>query len=203
MSSPTVGHAPAGAGTMAGTTRDSDALQDVATGLWWMWLVTGVLWVAASLVILQFNHASITTIGVIVGCMFLFAGFQQLAAAFVAPRLRWLFALFGLLFLACGVVALVDPANTFAGVADVLGFLFLVVGVWWTVEAFASRSENPIWWLGLISGVLMVILAFWTSGQFFVQRAYTLLIFAGIWALMHGITDIAKAFAVRRVRDRL
>ena len=47
----------------------------------------------------------------------------------------------------------------------------------------------------------MIILAFWTSGQFFIEKAYTLLVFAGIWALMHGITDIFKAFAVRSLRD--
>jgi uncharacterized membrane protein HdeD (DUF308 family) len=47
------------------------------------------------------------------------------------------------------------------------------------------------------------VLAFWTSGQFFIQKAYTLLVFAGIWALLQGITDITRAFAVRAVRERL
>jgi len=32
------------------------------------------------------------------------------------------------------------------------------------------------------------------SGQFFLTRAATLLVFAGIWALMKGITDIVRAF---------
>ena len=44
----------------------------------------------------------------------------------------------------------------------------------------------------------MILLAFWTSGQFFIERAYTLLVFAGIWALMQGITDIIRAFQIRR-----
>jgi uncharacterized membrane protein HdeD (DUF308 family) len=186
---------------MAG--QADDTVRDIALGLWWLWLVTGVLWIVAGVVVLQFNSASINTIGIIIGCMFLFAGCQQLVLAFAAPRLRWLWALFGLLFLACGVVALSDPAATFAGLADILGFLFLVVGLWWTLEAFLSRGENSVWWLGLVSGVMMIIMAFWTSGQFFVHKAYVLLVFAGIWALMHGITDIAKAFMARRVRDAL
>ena len=46
----------------------------------------------------------------------------------------------------------------------------------------------------------MVMLAFWTSGQFFIEKAYTLLVFAGIWALMHGITDIVRAFRIRNAR---
>jgi uncharacterized membrane protein HdeD (DUF308 family) len=68
---------------------------------------------------------------------------------------------------------------------------------------FVERDVNPLWWLGLIAGVLMVILAFWTSGQFFIEKAYTLLVFAGIWALMQGVTDIVRAFAIRGLHDRL
>ena len=67
-----------------------------------------------------------------------------------------------------------------------LGFLFLVVGVWWMVRAFLERAISPLRWLGLISGILMTALAFWTSGQFFIEKAYVLLVFAGIWALMQG-----------------
>jgi uncharacterized membrane protein HdeD (DUF308 family) len=168
--------------------------------LWWLWLVTGIAWIAASLVILQFDRASITTVGIIVGCMFVFAGVQQLIVAFVAERLRWLWAVFGVLFLISGVICFVRPENTFAGVADILGFLFATVGVWWTIAAFLQRDDNELWWLGLISGIFMIVLAFWTSGQFFIHKAYTLLVFAGVWALMHGITDIVRAFQVRRAR---
>ena len=45
----------------------------------------------------------------------------------------------------------------------------------------------------------MTILAFWTAGQFFVEKAYVLLVFAGIWALMEGVTDIVRAFTVRQL----
>ena len=46
----------------------------------------------------------------------------------------------------------------------------------------------------------MIILAFWTGGQFFITKAYVLLVFAGIWALMHGVTDIVRAFQIRKLR---
>jgi uncharacterized membrane protein HdeD (DUF308 family) len=173
------------------------------TGMWWIWLVVGIAWIAAALVILQFDQASITTIGVIVGIMFLAAGAQQLVLAFVAPTLKWLWGIFGFLFLVAGVICLINPKDTFAGLADILGFLFLTVGVWWTIQAFIERAVNPVWWLGLLSGILMIILAFWTSGQFFIHRAYVLIVFAGIWALMHGITDIIRAFQIKALRDEL
>jgi uncharacterized membrane protein HdeD (DUF308 family) len=167
--------------------------------LWWLWLVTGVIWFVAALVILQFDQASITTVGIIVGCMFVFAGVQQLALASAAESWRWLWAGFGVLFIIAGIICFISPENTFAGMADILGFLFLTVGAWWTLRAFIERGVNPLWWLGLIGGLLMIVLAFWTSGQFFIEKAHTLLVFAGIWALMQGFTDFAKAFVIRRV----
>ena len=42
------------------------AARDV-TGYWWLWLVAGIAWIVISLVILQFDQASITTVGVLVG----------------------------------------------------------------------------------------------------------------------------------------
>lgn len=175
----------------------------LAGRLWWIWLVIGILWTVAALVILQFDQASITTVGVILGIMFVVAALVQFVYAAFADRLRWLWALFGVLFLASGIVAFVNPEETFAGLADISGFLFLTFGVWWIVRACIDRAVNPLWWLGLIAGVLMVILAFWTSGQFFIEKVYTLLVFAGIWALLQGIGFIAAAFAVRSARDEV
>ena len=45
----------------------------------------------------------------------------------------------------------------------------------------------------------MTTLGFWTSGQFFIHKAYLLLVFAGIWALMQGVTDIVRAFQIRKL----
>ena len=187
---------------LGGIHEAREAARDAA-GWWWVWLVTGILWIVAALVILQFDQASVTTVGVIIGIMFLVAGAQQFVLAAVAESLRWLWAIFGVLFVAAGVICFISPENTFAALADILGFLFLIVGVWWVIRAFLEKDINPLWWLGLIAGVLMVILGFWTSGQIFIHKAYTLLVFAGIWALLQGITDIFRAFAIRSLRDAI
>jgi uncharacterized membrane protein HdeD (DUF308 family) len=168
---------------------------------WWLWLITGILWTIAALVILQFDTASVKTIGIIIGCMFAVFGAEQLALAFVADRLRWLWALAGIVFLICAGIAFANPESTFKGLADILGFLFLAVGVWWIVNAFLEQHVNPVWWLGLVCGIAMCVLAFWTAGQFFLQRAYALLAFAGIWALMKGVTDMVRAFRLRNLGE--
>jgi hypothetical protein len=168
---------------------------------WWLWLVFGIGWVVISLVILQFDQASITTVGILIGLMFFVSGLQQFAIAGMVERGRWLYALFGFLFVVAGVISFISPENTFAAIADILGFLFLIVGIFWIIQAFAEREENEIWWLGLGAGILMVILAFWTGGQFFIEKQYTLLVFAGIWALMSGVTDIVRAFQIRKLGE--
>ena len=175
------------------------------TGYWWLWLLTGIAWVVISLVILQFNSASVTTVGILVGVMFTFASVENFALLYMPETgaMRWVAAIFGGFFLVAAVVCFVNPQGTFATLADILGFLFLLVGVWWIVRAFLEREVNALWWLGLIGGVLMTIIAFWTAGQFFIEKAYILLVFAGIWALMEGIADIVRAFAVRGLHQEL
>ena len=110
--------------------------------------------------------------------------------AVVADRLRWVWAVFGALFGVSAIICFINPENTFVALADVLGFLFLCVGIWWTIRAFLLKAVESTWWIELVAGVLMLAMAFWPSGQFFVEKAYMLLVFAGIWALVHGITDI-------------
>jgi uncharacterized membrane protein HdeD (DUF308 family) len=167
--------------------------------MWWLWLLLGIGWMIVAIIILETDETSVTTVGLIIGIMFLVAGVQELLIATVAEGWRWLWILFGVVLIGCGIAALLEPQNTFGALADMLGFLFLLVGAMWIVEAFAQKELNPLWWLGLIAGIMMLVLAFWAAGQFFITKAYTLLVFAGIWAMLKGITDIFKAFQIKRL----
>jgi uncharacterized membrane protein HdeD (DUF308 family) len=166
---------------------------------WWVELLVGVLWLVLADVVLEFNHASVVTVGIVTGILFLAFAAEEFVLAALATSVRWLWALFAVLLTAAGIIALINPADTFTAFADILGFVFLLIGIVWLVHAFAERVFNELWWLGLISGILMVILAFWVSGQFFLDRAETLLVFAGVWAIMKGITDIIRAFQIRKL----
>jgi uncharacterized membrane protein HdeD (DUF308 family) len=178
----------------------SDSATKALTALWWLWLIAGIAWIVIALVILQFDQASVTTVGVLIGFMFILSAFQQFAFGSLAGGwLQVVMWLFGILFLIAGVISLISPENTFAALADILGFLFLLVGTFWIIQAFGERDVNQLWWFGLISGVAMIVLAFWTGGQFFIHRAYLLLVFAGIWAMFHGVSDIFRAFQIREL----
>jgi uncharacterized membrane protein HdeD (DUF308 family) len=170
---------------------------------WWVELLLGLFWVVIAVVVLKFDQASVTTVGILTGLMFLVFAAQEFALAAVDRHTRWLWAIFGVLLAASGIVALIHPVSTFAGFADILGFVFALIGVMWMVQAFAERPINSLWWLTLISGIMMIVVAFWVSGQFFVYRAYTLLIFAGLWAMTTGIIDVVRAFEIRELGRQL
>ena len=131
---------------MSGTEVPEDVREaaGVMSRMWWLSLVTGIAWFFIALVILQMNAASLATVGVIVGAMFLFAGLQQFVISTVVQGWKWLYILFGVLFVLAGVWALFNPGATTAALADSLGFLFLLVAIFWVIEAFATRNHNDL-----------------------------------------------------------
>jgi uncharacterized membrane protein HdeD (DUF308 family) len=190
------------------TVRPDQELRAAAsevTGYWWLWLLAGIAWITISLVILQFDSASVTTVGILIGLMFMLAAGQN----FYLTSIRetggwgWVTAFFGVMFLVSAVICFVSPGGTFATLADILGFLFVLVGFWWMMDAFFESDFNSLWWLRLIGGILMTIMGFWAAGQLFITKAYVLLVFAGIWALVEGINDITRAFAIREAHKAL
>ena len=168
---------------------------------WWIAFVLGVVWILAGVFILKFNHASVVLVGVLTGILVLLYSLEEFALAAIDRGARWLWAIFGILLAVGGILCLIHPSATFAGVADILAFVFVVIGVVWMYQAFVERAFNDLWWLTLISGILMMIMGFWVSGQFFITRAYTLLVFTGVWALMTGIVYVVRAFQIRKLAD--
>jgi uncharacterized membrane protein HdeD (DUF308 family) len=181
------------------TSEDARTVAGEIGRWWWAWIVVGVVWILVAFVVLQFNKASVETVGIIIGIMLLAAGIQEIVVGALSNSWKWLWYIFGALCIIGGLVALFRRAPTVLVLASVLGFLLLVIGVFWIIEAFATMQTDNFWWLGLIAGILALGLGFWTSRQSLVTQAFTLLVVAGLWALLHGITDIVKAFQIKRL----
>jgi uncharacterized membrane protein HdeD (DUF308 family) len=175
-----------------------------ATNRWsWLWLVAGVVWILISVIILRFDDVSAATVGVIAGFMLIYAAVEYFFLGSTTDRMRWLWYVFGALLVVGGVVALFYPTRTFLAIASLLGYLFVLIGIMWFVEAFFARDFNDLWWLSLIGGILMMGLGFWLAGQFLVTQATALLIFVGIWAMLRGVLDITAFFTMRSAADAI
>ena len=183
-------------------TSDQEKAREAVVNIskvWWLSLIAGIAWFILGIIILQLDIASVATVGLIIGLMFLFAGIQQFIISTAVEGWKWLWIVFGVIFVLAGIYAIVNPGATVVALANVLGFLFLLVAIFWIIEAFATREQNDLWWLGLLSGIIMFVLAVWVSRQFLLEKVEFLLIFAGIWALLQGLTDVIRAFQIRKL----
>jgi uncharacterized membrane protein HdeD (DUF308 family) len=166
-------------------------------GPWWLFLVTGIAWLIISWVVLRFTPASITTVGVLLGVLFLLGALNEFLIASVSPSWRWAHVLLGILFVVGAIWAFARPFNAFWSLASVLGLLLIFKGTLDIITAFETRNINSAWWLGLVAGILELILGFWASQQRFPARGALLLLWVGFFALFRGITEIVVAFEVR------
>jgi uncharacterized membrane protein HdeD (DUF308 family) len=179
-----------------------------ATGYWWIPLITGVAWLIVAWLVLRLNQTSVTTVGVLIGIVLIAAGVNEVAvAAFVPGGWKVWHIIMAVIFLLGGLWGLIRPVNTFFALASVLGLVFILYGSFEIARSIASRAVNPFWSINLITGVLLILLAFWVSGSDRVyalrQRAYLILFFVGFMALFKGITQILFAFGIRHAGRHL
>jgi uncharacterized membrane protein HdeD (DUF308 family) len=169
-------------------------------GPWWMFLVTGVAWLIISAAVLRFNTTSVTTIGVLIGVVFLIASASEIVLAAVRVSWGWLHVLMSILFIGAAVWAFVRPNGAFWALATLVGLLLILRGSLDLVMSINARDINPTWWLGMFAGILEIILGFWASQQAFPTRAALLIFWIGFFALFRGISDIVVGFEVRHAQ---
>jgi uncharacterized membrane protein HdeD (DUF308 family) len=173
-----------------------------AARYWWLFLVSGIVWLLIAWLVLRLNATSIATVGVLLGVVFLLSGINEVGLASVAPGgwkvWHWILAV---IFLLGALYGFIRPVNTFFALASVLGLILIFYGAFEIVQAVATRAVNPYWWLGLSIGILLILLAFWVSGSDRVyalaQRTYLILLWVGFLALFRGFSQIFLAFTVR------
>ncbi|MEV4265267.1 DUF308 domain-containing protein [Kribbella sp. NPDC049584] len=173
-----------------------------AARYWWVFLISGVVWLLIAWLVLRLNSTSIATVGVLLGVVFLLAGINEVGVATLTPGgwKIWHYILAVIFFLGA-LYGFIRPVNTFFALASVLGLILFLYGAFDIIQAIASRPVNPYWWLSLITGILLVLLAFWVSGSDRVynlgQRAFLILFWVGFLALFRGFSQIVMAFTVR------
>ncbi len=168
-----------------------------ATGNWWIFLFAGTAWFIISLIILRLNLASVATVGVLLGAVFLVSALEEFFVATIGATWAFLRAIAGVLFFAAAIWCFCTPVGAFWSLAIVLGFMLIFKGTLDLITSVATQDINPAWWLGLISGILEIGLGFWASTQYLPERGLLLLLWAGFYALFRGFSDIALAFSVK------
>ena len=118
---------------------------------WWIELILGVFWLIVAAVVLKFNHASVVTVGVLTGIMFLIFAAEEFALAIIDRSAgKWLWGFFGVLLLAGGVwsdrlprhLVLVSTDGV-RGAAQAVTAALLVTGSASVLGSVAGAQDKP------------------------------------------------------------
>jgi len=169
---------------------------------WWVFLLTGIAWLLIAWLVLRMDVTSITAVGVLLGVVFIAAGVNEAGlGSLMSGGWKVLHYVMAVIFFLGGLWSLIRPVNSFFALASVLGLILVFYGTFEIVRAVSSRGVNPYWWIGLLTGILLLLLAFWVSGSDRVyalaQRSYLILFWVGFMALFKGITQVVMAFGIR------
>jgi hypothetical protein len=109
---------------------------------WWVLLVSGIAWVLIAWIVLRLNQTSITTVGVLIGVVFIVAGANEVTVATLVPGgwKVWHYVMAFIFFLG-GLWGLIEPVETFFALASVLGLILIIYGTFEIARAVAPLPE--------------------------------------------------------------
>lgn len=168
---------------------------------WWLILLRGVAAVILGVLAFAAPLATIVALVWVWGIYAVADGILSLAAAVTgrggaAPR--WWLALVGVLGLAAGVVAFMNPALVARFFVLIIGFWAVMIGVLEIWGAIALRKEIHNEWMLTLSGAIAVL--FGLILLFSPTALLTLVWLAGFYALFAGVCFIVLAFRMRRLK---
>jgi uncharacterized membrane protein HdeD (DUF308 family) len=179
-----------------------------ATRNWGWFLVAGIAWIVFSFIVLSFNYRTVWAIALFFGIGFIMGGIMEFAVAAVAPGWKWLYVLIGIVSIVAGIIALAWPGSTFLVLSALAGWLLFFWGIIDIVFAFSTRHVESLWWVQLITGIIMILLGFWAIGPddqtvSTYRGAVLLVVWIGVAALFRGISDIVVGFRLRSAHEQL
>ena len=167
---------------------------------WGWYLAAGIAWIFIGLAILTVQPGTIALIGFMVGGVLLLGRGLRARHGLRRPRAgggctAWP---------ACsssspGILAFLEPFQTFVGLSILFGWYLVIMGTVVLIGSIATRIPGSLWGLGVTVGILEILIGLWAIG-YPSRSAWLLLLWIGIGAMFHGITDIVTAFHVRSIQ---
>lgn len=166
----------------------------------WGWLLAlGVLFMLLGLAGLLVTAALTLVTVTLLGIFLLFGGGLQLAHAFGHRRWRgtWPHVAIGLLYIAGGILILIDPVLASLTLTVVLAAFILAAGLMRLLLAWQHRGEPGTGMLTL-SGLLALLLGIVIIAGWPVSGLTVIGIFVAVEMLFHGVAYAGLAMALRR-----
>jgi uncharacterized membrane protein HdeD (DUF308 family) len=180
-------------------TDDEIATGDVVSKqlekIWGWYLVWGILAMIFGFFVISYRHASVYAIIYLASGFFIVGGLFEIVGAVRMARQRWLHLVFGVIWVGAGIVGFVWPHITIFIVAVLVGWGFLVLGLFDIVDSIRNHFV-PFWWLYLIRGLIAVALGFLCIRHPGAPLT-ALVVLIGILAIVFGAVEVVGAFSAR------
>ena len=171
--------------------------------LWWITLLRGIILLMLAFFVFRHPANALIGVAIYIGVSLLFTGILQTGASIgfkdSFPNWGWILA-GGLLDIVFGFVLLSNPALTAASLPFVVGFWIIVSGIMSFADAFQSKKEEaPLWWLGLLSGVLSVVIGYMIMSNL-LFGALAITTWMGIGFAIVGIVNIVIGLKLKTLK---
>ena len=180
-------------------TQDEIAVGDVVSTqlekMWGWYLAGGIIAMIFGFFVISYRHASVYAIIYLASGFFIAAGLLEIVAGLRALRQRWPLLVFGVIWVGVGIVGFVWPHITIFIVAVLVGWAFLVLGIFDIVNSIRYHFL-PYWWAYLIRGIIAVALGFLCIRHPGAPLT-ALVVLIGIGAILFGAIELIGAFSAR------
>lgn len=187
-------------------TADKSGPHSLADGLKtlrakWGWIVAlGVVFMIAGVIALGSIVTATETAVLVVGIMMLMGGVAEIVAAFGVKSwgkfLFWL--LLGVLYVAAGVIAIMNPLLAAVYLTLMLGVALAAGGILRIFLAFSMKSGGGPWAWVALSGVITFALGCMIIAQWPASSLFVLGIFLGIDLIFIGAGWITMGLALKK-----
>ncbi|MEV6599530.1 hypothetical protein AB0M36_22125 [Actinoplanes sp. NPDC051346] len=171
----------------------SSPLTVVRDGMWGFLLLAGVGWLAISWSVLRLEPADIANVA---GPVVLFAAVTEVVRALAGTRTWWLNAGMALLFVATGMVLILDRGESWTTPAALIGWYLMVRGAADVAISMMTRETDRIWGLLTVVGLVELGLGFFAAGSF-ARTAEMVAVILGGAALIRGVADLVASLRLR------
>ena len=165
------------------------------------WIIAlGVIFMLAGVVALGSVVSATASAVMIVGIMMIMGGGAEIIAAFGAKdwKRSVVWGLLGALYIAAGVITILNPFAAATILTLFLGFALVFGGMLRIFLAFAMRTAGKPWGWVVISGIITLLLGFMLIAKWPYSSAYALGIFLGVDLIFIGSGWITMGMALKK-----
>ncbi len=172
-----------------------DAVSTQLQKMWGWYLVGGILSMLFGFLVISWRHATVYAVIYFASAFFIVGGVFEIIGSIRMARQRWLHLVFGVIWVGAGIVGFVWPHITIFIIAVLIGWSFLVLGIFDIISSLRFHHQ-PYWWAYLIRGVIAVALGFLCIRHPGAPIT-ALVVFIGIMAIVFGAVEVVGAVVAR------